>query len=182
MLNYIDTEVITVHGRVALGLLAAEYVTPLLTSHPSAQGVLEEAIRADWSWMERRAPDPSALYWDYMPQLLEEDSKLGDDPAIRVLHCGLYAHTYAIWSAEGVANLEQPGIVLAIGNDIADVDESYLTQCLEIAISVSSQPEQTADWLNGLILHMEREQQKSEGDVIGNPLYRKDFTLPAIAP
>lgn len=180
MLHYIDTDVITVHGRIALGLLAAEYVAPLLASHPSARTVLEDAVRADWSWMEDRTPDPSTLYWEYMPKLLEEDSRLGDDPAIRVLHCGLYAHTYAIWSAEGVATLEEPDIVLSIGNDIADVDESYLTQCLEIAVEVSPQPEGTADWLNGLIAQMEREQRKSEGEVIGTPLSRKDFLLPAI--
>lgn len=181
MLNQIDSEVITVHGRVALGLLAAEYVTPLLAAHPAAQTLLENAVRADWAWLESRTPDPSVLYWEYMPPLLEQDSFLGDDPVIAVLHSGLYAHSYAIWSAEGVTNLEQPGTVLSIGNDIAEVDESYLIQCLELAVSVSPQPEQAAKWLNDLIEQMEREQRKTAADVIGSPLYRKDFIVPAIA-
>jgi len=180
MLSEIDENVIAVHGTVALGLLAAEHVAPLFAARPTTRALIEDALRADWSWLETRVPDPSKLYGDYMAQFMEEDTLLRDDARLPVLHCALYAHTYAIWSAEGVTYLEQPGTVLSIGNDIAEVDESYLTQCLEHAVKVSPQPEQTTTWLNGLIAYMGRNQRITPANVIGAPLRRSDFTVPAI--
>jgi hypothetical protein len=177
----VDPDVLTVHARIALGLLAAEHVLPLLAGEPKAHDALQQALADDWSWMETRRPDPSHLYWDHMPALMEEDSRLDEaDPALPVLHCGLYAHSYAIWSAEGVTNLEAPGTVLSIGNDIAEVDESYLTQCLDLAAQVSPRPDATTEWLNGLIERFEREQRKTEDDLVGARLRRAEFDVPPL--
>jgi hypothetical protein len=181
MLNEFDVDAITSHGTIALALLAAEYVLPLLAPQPTTRALLENVLRDDWAWVETRSPELGQLYWDYMPQLMEEDTRLRDDALLPVLHCCLYAQTYFFWTAEGITNLERPGTVLGLGNDIAEVDESYLTQCLELAVSVSPQPQQAADWLNGLISHMEREQRVTPADVIGSCLRRRDFTVPAIA-
>lgn len=166
---------------VALGLLTAEHVLPLLAAEPVAHRALGRAIAADWSWMETRTPDPSALYWDHMPTLMEEDSRIAEgDPSLPVLHCGLYAHSYAVWSAEGATNLEAPGSVLSIGNDIAEVDESYLSECLGLALRASPEPKRTADWLSSLIEQMGRHHRKRAGDVLGPRLRRGDFNVPAI--
>jgi|ERR1019366_605896 hypothetical protein len=178
MLKSIDEDLITVHGRTALGLLAAEHVAPLLVAHPPVRSDVDKCLRADWSWMESRVPDPGRLYWDHLPRLMEHDSRLPADPALPALHCALYAHMYAVWSAEGVTNLEQPGTVLSIGNDIADVDESYLTQCLDAAVRISPQPEQTTAWLNELIAYLEIHQRKTPTDLIGPRLHRADFQVP----
>jgi hypothetical protein len=165
---------------MALALLAAEYVVPLLATQPPTRALLEDVLRDDWSWMETRAPDVGKLYWDYMPQLMEEDTRLRDDALLPVLHCCLYAQSYFFWSAEGVMNLEHPGTVLGLGNDIAEVDESYLTRCLEIAVSVSPQPQQAADWLNGLIAYMKHHHKQTSTNVIGSRLRRSDFAVPII--
>jgi hypothetical protein len=79
-----------------------------------------------------------------------------------------------------VTNLEAPGTVLSIGNDIAEVDESYLTQCLDLAAQVSPRPDATTEWLNGLIERFEREQRKTEDDLVGARLRRAEFDVPPL--
>jgi hypothetical protein len=117
-----------------------------------------------------------------MPALMEEDSRLDEAaPVLPVLHCGIYGHSYAIWSAEGVINLEAPGTVLSIGNDIAEVDESYLDSCLELAVSVSPRPDTTEEWLNRVIEQFEHEQRKTDNDLVGPRLRRDEFDVPRVS-
>lgn len=175
----IDINVIAIQGRVALGLLAAETVLPRLERLPELRTHAAAALRADWSWLETRLPDPSKLYWDYMPSLFEHDSRLGGAAELQPLHCCLFAHSYAIWSAEGVTNLEQPGTSLSIGNDISDVDESYLTRALELAVQLAPDASATERWLDNLIARMERECAKRDGDPVGPRMRRGAFALPA---
>lgn len=178
MLNEVDENVVTVHARVALALLAAEHAAPRLRQRPIG-AFIEEMLRADWSWMETRQPGPSRLYWDYIPRLMEEDSKCAPtDPLLPALHSAIYAQSYFIWSAEGATNLEQPGTVLSIGNDIADVDETYLTQAMELAVKVSTDTQATEAWLNSLVDFMEANYRKTPGDVLGPRLRRGDFEMP----
>ncbi len=179
MPNDVDADVINVSGRIALALLAAEHVAPLLAPHPSTRALVEGVLREDWAWMETRAVNLGELYWSCMPRLMEEDARLGGDALLPVLHCALYAQTYFFWSAEGVTNLESPGTVLGLGNDISDVDESSLTNCLELAVDVSPHPQQTAEWLDRLIARMEREQRKTPDNITGGRLRRADYDVPA---
>jgi hypothetical protein len=111
---------------------------------------------------------------------MEVDSRLDEGLLLSTLHCCLYAQTYVIWSAEGITNVEQPETVLSIGNDIADVDESYLTSCLAAAVALSPSRERTVDWLNSLIARMEREHRKTPTSVLGPRPKRGSFTVPPI--
>jgi hypothetical protein len=180
MLNTINEPFMT-QAQSALALLAAEHVVPLFAPRSKLRAALEDMLRDDWSWLETRAPDPGQIYWTYMPYLMEEDSRMPKvDPLLPVLHCCLYAQMYFIWNAEGATRIEEPEKVQSIGNDIAEVDESFLTQCLEYAVRVSPQPEVTTDWLNGLIARVERELKVTPPDYIGPRLSRAMFTVPPI--
>jgi hypothetical protein len=182
MLNEIDSDIITQHGKIALCLLAAEHVVPIFAARPNLRPVLEEMLRADWSWMESRAPTPSEIYWKYMPPIMQESSTPAKGLLSAAFQCCIDAQYYTIWCADGITYIEEPGKVEPVGSDIPEVDESHLTSCLEAAINASPQPEKTTEWLNGLIARMEREHRRTETNVIGPRIKRASFIVPVLAP
>jgi hypothetical protein len=181
MRKHVDTEKVTIHGKVALALLAAEHVAPLFVARPDTHDLLREVIDAGWSWIERRTPNPEVMYWQYNPKLMEHELRYhADERLLAAFHACLYMHCYTVWKAEGVASHEQPGVVYSIGNDIAEVDESYLEQCLDSVIKASGRPDATTAWLDGLIERMEAEFAVRDGDEIGDKPRRASFSVPPI--
>jgi Immunity protein Imm6 len=171
MLKKIDPRKLTVTAKTALALRAAEIAAPHLDG--PARALADEVLRTHWSWFEKRTPDASALYWTYNPKLMELEPTLHKDrPKLTAFHCVLYAHYYVLWQAQTFASVEQPDETLSLGNDINEVDESYLTKCLEAAIKVSPAPDQTEALLNQLITKLGREHPANDENELGGPIRR----------
>jgi hypothetical protein len=183
MRKHVDTDKVTIHGKVALTLLAAEHVAPLFAGHPETLDLVREVIAAGWSWIEERTPNPEIMYWRYNPKLTERELAYHDDARLlAAFHAVLDMHYYTAWKAEGVASYEQPDVVYSIGNDVADVDESYLENCLENVIKASGRPDETTAWLEGLVDRMEAEFFVRDDDEIGDKPRRASFDVPPITP
>ena len=181
-LRPVDPERITLHAAIAIGLLAAEHVAPLLLPRAQVYALVKETLAANWSWMETREPELGSLYWSTMGRLIEQDSAMPGDPLLPALHCVLYAQSYFYWTGDAIIRNESPGTFVSLGNDIAEVDESYLTQCLEHAVAVSPRPAETAAWLNGLIERMEREHPVTPDSFVGARIRRAAFEIPPAVP
>jgi len=175
----IDCKKVTISGRVAVALLAAEHVSQLFTADTC--DLIRAMIAAGWSWMTTRKPDPSQLYDRFNESLIEHEQRFVDDEhLLTAYHACLDAHYYLVWKAQGVASVEEPGVVYPVGSDIPEVDESDLMNCLERTIKASRRPNETESWLDGIIAFVERECAVTGGDVIGKPLSRQQFTVPPI--
>jgi hypothetical protein len=180
-LRAFDPDDLTIRGAVALAALAAEHVASQLEGYPAARTAVQNALRDDWSWLETESPGARKLYDDHMGTLWEEDSELGEgSPALPAFHCGLHAHQYAIWNVEGSERVRDPEVGFWLPEDMHEVDDSDLQQCLEQAVALSPEPERTTAWLNELIDRLERDQPISEDDPIGPPMRRDDFSMPEL--
>lgn len=178
MLIPIMASQITIHSRVALTLLAAEYASSLLKNYHDTYVLLNDVINAGWSWIADHNPDPETMYWTYNPKLMEDELNYhNDEHLLAAFHCCLYMHYYTIWKADAIARYEQPETIFSVGNEIAEVDESYLMECLELAVKVSSQPEKTIQWLNDLINKIMCEYKVKSGEVIGGKIERRWFVV-----
>jgi hypothetical protein len=181
MPKHVDTGAITVHGKVALVLLAAEHVVPLFAGRPETQELVGEVIGAGWSWIDRRTPDPATLYWAYNERLmLDEQRYQRDERLLAAFHGCLDMHYFTVREAKWVAGVEQPGVLHAVGEDVSEIDESYVEQCLAHVVQASPRPAATGAWLDGLVARIEREHPVRGGDAIGPKVLRASFDVAPI--
>jgi predicted enzyme related to lactoylglutathione lyase len=176
------SDTMTVMARMALAHLAAEHVLPVLAGRPATHALVAELIEVGWSWMRSRKPDPEFIYWTYNPRLMEDGThSLGDKHVVPALFSALDMHYLMVRLAEWVTSIEQPNVVLSIGNDINEVGPSVLDDCLRHALEASPRPELTERWLSETTRRLAREYPaRREITLIGEPIDRAAFPIPRL--
>ncbi len=169
-----DLVEITHIANITLVLVAVERIMEKFHEQEDMYRVTSQVIEAGKSWLQTRNPTPEQLYWEYSPKLMEIDSLpevhriYEEKPYVQyAFHALIYAHLITVWLSEAVERLEEPVKVYSIGNDIAEVSYSYLTECLDNCIKASVVPEQMEAWLQRAVARLSQYHNCSQKGYIG---------------
>lgn len=181
MLASLNTQELSNTAIIALTLMASERVIERLSEAEPMYFLAQRVIEAGWNWMNSRKPNPEEMYWEYNPVLMEMDSNpeyvalYSQKSYIKyAFHSLIYNHYIVICYSEATERLENPEKEYSVGNDIAEVNDEYITLCLDNCIKASQVPDDTETWLTKIISKLLREHSITSKGYSGESI-SKDF-------
>jgi hypothetical protein len=160
MVPLAEVRALPVRPRVALALAAAEQASCALETDAVVQDAVRDSLAAAWRWeaSEDVTRIPARALYDAIHQLFRFEPQLAAKPrALAALFASIAALYYATHAADDAQwAVDRSGDRRRLPNDMADVDDEYVTGCLEYATEASADASRTAhyharllDWLAG---------------------------------
>ena len=183
MIEFGNTQELSNTAIIALTLVVSEKSIKRLSEVKPMYSIAQKVIEAGWSWMKSRSPNPEQMYWADNPVLMEMDSDpkyhalYEQKPYIQYAFGGvIYTHYLVVCYSEATERLENPENEYSIGNDIAEVNDEFVTICLNNFIKSSERPDKTKVWIRKVVDKLLLENNRSLKGYSGDSI-SKDFFI-----
>ena len=137
---------LSVRHKVALVLACADHVRAVLAFDKHAHARAGAALDLCWQWARTGKVESRRLY-DEIHALLELETKVrGDRRAKSALFAAVSAVYYVTWHADREQGCECPERQSRLPNDMAEVGESDVLECMRYAVQESLAPHEEEKW------------------------------------
>ncbi len=177
MIKEFDTTTITKTARIGFLLACTTRVKKIFQGYPNTALLISQLINDGWSWLEKREPGCSSIYWTHNPKLMEQELLFHENPSLlKAFHVILYMHYYTIQKMHIIEYFESGGVEPSVGSDVFDVDEDYFFNCINGCIEVSDDPAVTQKWIEDIIARLQIEMAPTNPDDNGQ-IISQDYFL-----
>lgn len=135
-----------IRARVALTLASAERALTILEAPLELLYLATEALQIAWKWEMGQDVSARELY-DYIHQLFGWEPAVNNEKQKSALFSIITALYYTTWHAQKAQRSRDPtGPLATLPNDMAEVDEEYVAQCLVYAVEGAADRDEEARW------------------------------------
>ncbi len=159
-----------IRARVGLALASAEHVLPFLTGDPQIFEGARSALVDGWRW-SRDETIPAQVLYDHIYPLMEFEHEIEPPDVERkenALFSTITAMYYVTWQAARREEQEE-GVdqYTPLPNDIAEIGEEDVIDCLAYAAQAANQPDSEVRWQQRILHNLLNDFETDDSEILG---------------